>query len=190
MENDLKNTKQVILAKGVTLWLTGLPCSGKSTIAGILEARFREWEIKAEVLDGDAVRPHLSQGLGYSKEDRDTNIRRIGFVCQLLTRNGIVAIASVVSPYRSARDHNRRLIRDFIEIYVRASVTACEKRDVKGHYRKVKNGDMKGFTGVDDPYEEPLDPEVVCETEKESPEESVNKIIRVMEAQGYLKQRI
>ncbi len=175
------------LLKGVTVWFTGLPSSGKSTIARILERQFRKWNLKAELLDGDVIRTNLSKGLGFSKEDRDTNIKRIGFVCQLLSRNDVIAIASAISPYREIRDYNRRLVGNFVEVYVKASVGTCETRDVKGLYKKARAGEIKGFTGVDDPYEEPLHPEIVCDTEHESPEESAEKVIWKLEELGYLK---
>lgn len=175
------------LLKGVTLWLTGLPSSGKSTIARMMERRFKKQGIKVELLDGDVVRTHLSKGLGFSREDRETNIKRIGFVCQLLTRNGVIALASVVSPYQETRDYNRRMIGNYVEVYVNTPVEECEKRDVKGLYKKARAGEIKNFTGIDDPYEEPRNPEVVCETMKETPEESVEKILNRLQALGYLK---
>ena len=175
--------------QGVTVWLTGLPSSGKSTIARILERRFRGADLKAELLDGDVVRTHLTKGLGFSREDRDLNVKRIGFVCHLLTRNGVIAIASAVSPYREARDANRRMIGNFVEVHVKASAKACETRDVKGLYQKARTGEIKGFTGVDDPYEEPLHPEVVCETESETPEQSADKVMDCLRKLGYLKNR-
>ncbi len=173
--------------RGVTIWFTGLPSSGKSTIARILERRFREQGLNCELLDGDVVRTNLSKGLGFSREDRDTNIKRIGFVAHLLTRNDVIAIASAISPYREVRDDNRRLIGNFVEVYVKCSVEECERRDVKGLFKKARAGEITGFTGVDDPYEEPLNPEVVCETEKETAEESAEKVIRKLEELGYLK---
>lgn len=173
--------------QGVTVWLTGLPSSGKSTIARLLERRFRKEGLKVELLDGDVVRTHLTKGLGFSREDRDLNVKRIGFVCHLLTRNGVVALASAVSPYREARDSNRRMIGNFVEAYVKASPQACETRDVKGLYQKARAGEISGFTGVDDPYEEPLHPEVICETETETPEQSADKIISALQSLGYLK---
>ena len=173
--------------KGVTLWFTGLPSSGKSTIARILERQFRKWKLKVELLDGDVIRTNLSKGLGFSKEDRDANIKRIGFVCHLLSRNGVVAIAAAISPYREVRDYNRRMIGNFVEIFVKASVDECEKRDVKGLYKKAKAGEIKGFTGVDDPYEEPLNPEVVCDTENQTPEQSTEYLIQQLVKLGYLE---
>ena len=175
------------LVRGVTIWFTGLPSSGKSTIARVLERRFRQAGLKCELLDGDVVRTNLSKGLGFSKEDRDTNIKRIGFVCHLLTRNDVIAIAAAISPYREVRDYNRRMIGNFVEVYAKCSIDECEKRDVKGLFKKARAGEIKGFTGVDDPYEEPLHPEAVCDTEKETPEESAEKVIRKLEELGYLK---
>ena len=172
--------------KGVTIWFTGLPSSGKSTIARILEKRFRQLGLKCELLDGDVVRTNLSKGLGFSREDRDANIKRIGFVCHLLTRNDVIAIGAAISPFREARDYNRKLIGNFVEVYVKCPVEECEKRDVKGLFKKARVGEVKGFTGVDDPYEEPLHPEIVCETAKESAEESADKVIRKLEELGYL----
>ncbi len=142
--------------------------------------------LPVEILDGDVVRTHLSKGLGFSHEDRDENIKRVGFVCQLLTRNGVVAIASVISPYREARDHNRQKIKSFVEVYARCPVEICAQRDLKGLYQKAQAGEIKGFTGVDDPYEPPLNPEGVCKTDTESVEESVSKVIRKLEELGYL----
>jgi adenylyl-sulfate kinase len=141
---------------------------------------------KVEVLDGDVVRTNLSKGLGFSKEDRDTNIRRIGFVCHLLSRNGVIAIAAAISPYKNIRDENRALIKDFVEVYVKVSLETCIQRDVKGLYKKALAGEIKEFTGVSDPYEPPENPEVICETEKETPSESAQKIIRKLEELGYL----
>src|SRR5581483_5837323 len=139
-----------------------------------------------EILDGDVVRTHLSKGLGFSREDRDTNIKRVGFVCQLLSRQGVIAIASVISPYREARDYNRQKIKNFVEVYTRCPVEVCEERDLKGLYLKAKAGEIKGFTGVDDPYEPPINPEVVCHTDQESVDESVEKVLRKLEELGYL----
>jgi len=177
---------QTYTTQGVTIWLTGLSGSGKSTIADILEKRFREWGLKTELLDGDVIRTNLSKDLDFTKEGRDMNIRRVGFVCELLTRNNVIVLASVVSPYRSVRDENRQRIGRFVEVYVKASLEECEERDVKGLYKKARAGEIKGFTGIDDPYEEPIKPEVVCQTANESPEESAQKIIDRLESLGYL----
>jgi len=172
--------------KGFTLWFTGLSGSGKSTISERVALRLQRKGIKVETLDGDIVRTHLSKGLGFSREDRDENIKRVGFVCQLLTRNGVAAIASVISPYREARDYNRRLIGNFVEVYTRCPVEVCAKRDIKGLYQKAAAGEIKGFTGVDDPYEPPLNAEVVCHTDTESVEESVDLVLKKLEELGYI----
>ena len=173
--------------QGVTVWLTGLPSSGKSTIARLLERKLKASNHKVELLDGDVVRTHLSKDLGFSKEDRDTNVKRIGFVAHLLTRNGVIALVSAVSPYREARDYNRRMIGSFVEVYVKTSVVECEKRDVKGLYKKARAGEIKGMTGVNDPYEEPERADLVCETEKETAETSAEKILKKLTELGYLK---
>jgi adenylylsulfate kinase len=172
--------------KGFTLWFTGLPCSGKSTLANKVEEILLERGMKVEVLDGDIVRTNLTKGLGFSKEDRDTNIRRIGFVCHLLTRNDVVAIAAAISPYKAIRNENRKLIGRFVEVYVKCPIEVAEQRDVKGMYAKAKKGEIKNFTGVDDPYEPPEKPEVAVDTDKESAEASVDKIIRTLELMGYI----
>ena len=187
MNKSIFDYPEAEIERGVTVWFTGLPSSGKSTIARILERQFRKWNLKVELLDGDVIRTNLSKGLGFSKEDRDANIKRIGFVCHLLSRNGVIAIASAISPYREVRDFNRRMIGNFVEVYVKASVDECERRDVKGLYKKARAGEIKGFTGVDDPYEEPVNPEVVCDTENETPEQSAEKVARRLEELGYLK---
>lgn len=174
------------MPKGFTLWFTGLSGSGKSTISERVAQQLKKEGIAVEVLDGDIVRTNLSKGLGFSPEDRDENIKRVGFVCQLLTRNGVAAVASVISPYRAAREHNRKKIGNFIEVYVRCPVEVCAKRDVKGLYEKAKAGEIKGFTGLDDPYEEPLAPEIICDTDKEKVEESVLKVLTRVKELGYL----
>jgi adenylyl-sulfate kinase len=175
------------LYPGFTLWFTGLSGAGKSTIAGIVEAELRRRGVKVEVLDGDVVRTHLSKGLGFSKEDRDTNIRRIGWVCEVLSRNGVVAIAAAISPYREIRDEVRGKIGRFVEVYVTAPIDVLTERDVKGLYKKALAGEIKNFTGVDDPYEPPLDPEVVCHSDgSETPQESAAKVLRKLEEIGYI----
>lgn len=171
---------------GFTVWFTGLPCSGKSTLARMLERELKEMGMKVEVLDGDEVRRRLSKGLGFSKEDRDENIRRISYVCKLLSRNGIVAISAAISPYREIREEARRENKRFVEVYVKCPVDICIKRDVKGMYKKALSGEIKNFTGVSDPYEEPLNPEVVVETNRETPEESLNKILHKLKNLGYI----
>lgn len=172
--------------KGFTLWFTGLSGSGKSTIAERVALKLERKGIPVEILDGDVVRTHLSKGLTFSREDRDENIKRVGFVCQLLSRHGVATIASVISPYREARDYNRQRIKNFVEVYTRCPVEVCEGRDLKGLYLKARSGEIKGFTGVDDPYEPPLNPEVTCKTDVESVEESVEKVIKKLEELGYI----
>jgi adenylyl-sulfate kinase len=168
--------------KGFTLWFTGLSGAGKTTISRLVEGELRERGSRVEVLDGDIVRENLSKGLGFSKEDRDTNIRRIGFVADLLSRNGVPVITAAISPYREIRDEARELMGDrFIEIFVKASVEVCAERDVKGLYEKAFKGEIKEFTGVSDPYEPPLNPELTLDTEHESPEESAGKILSLLE---------
>ena len=166
------------LSNGLTVWFTGLPSSGKTTIAHALEKRLLDAGLRVEVLDGDVVRTHLTKGLGFSKEDRDENIRRIGFVAHLLARNGVVVLASVISPYREIRDEVRELHDGrFVEVYVSTPVDVCAERDVKGLYAKAFSGEIKEFTGVSDPYEIPENPAWVCDTENETPEESAQKLL-------------
>jgi adenylyl-sulfate kinase len=172
--------------RGAIVWFTGLSGSGKTTIAHQLEQVLRDRGRKVEVLDGDVVRTHLSKGLGFSKEDRDTNIRRIGFVCNLLARNGVLAVASAISPYREIRDEVREMGSDFIEVYVKCPLEVLTERDVKGLYAKAIKGEIPNFTGVSDPYEEPLNPEVVLETDKETEAESLGKLVGKLEELGYL----
>jgi adenylylsulfate kinase len=168
--------------KGFTLWFTGLSGAGKTTISEIVERELRERGSKVEVLDGDVVRENLSKGLGFSKEDRDTNIRRIAFVADLLSRNGVPVITAAISPYREIRDEARQLMGDrFIEVFVKASVEICAERDVKGLYEKAFKGEIKEFTGVSDPYEPPLSPELTLDTEHDSAEEDAAKILSLLE---------
>ncbi len=172
---------------GFTIWFTGLSGSGKSTLSEIIEQRLKERGRNVEVLDGDIVRTHLSKGLGFSREDRDTNIKRIAFVCGLLTRNGVVCISAAIAPYGEAREWARKEIGNFVEIYVKCPIEVCRQRDVKGLYKLVDEGKIKNFTGVDDPYEEPEHPELVIETSKETIEESVNRIFDKLVELGYLE---
>ena len=172
--------------KGFTLWFTGLSGSGKSTLANAVAEELRRREMKVEILDGDVVRTNLSKGLGFSKEDRDINIRRIGFVCNLLTRNEVVAIAAAISPYKAIRDENRALIKRFVEVYCECPLEVLCDRDVKGLYKKALAGEIKGFTGVDDPYEPPEKPEIRIHSGKESVAESAQKILRTLELMGYI----
>jgi len=172
--------------KGFTLWFTGLSGSGKSTLAREVEIMLLERGCKVEVLDGDIVRMNLSKGLGFSQEDRDTNIRRIGFVCNLLTRNDVVAIAAAISPYKAIRDENRALIGRFVEVYCECPIPVLAERDVKGLYKKALAGEIKNFTGVDDPYEAPDKPEIHIDSSKETMEESAKKIMKTLELLGYV----
>ena len=172
--------------KGLTVWFTGLSGAGKSTIAERLLDVLREQGVKSELLDGDVVRTNLSKGLGFSKEDRDTNIRRIGFVSDLLTRNGVVSIVSAISPYREVRDEVRAQIGDFLEVHVHASLDELVRRDVKGLYEKAIKGEIANFTGVSDPYEEPLKPEVLVNTEEEEIDESLGKVLAALEERNII----
>ena len=162
--------------KGFTLWFTGLSGAGKSTISEQVFARLQTSGAKVELLDGDVVRTHLSKGLGFSKEDRDTNIRRIGFVCELLTRNGVIALVAAISPYREVREEVRASIGSFVEVYVHCPIEVLAERDVKGLYKKALAGEIGSFTGVSDPYEPPANPEVTVDSSKETLDESVGKV--------------
>jgi adenylyl-sulfate kinase len=168
--------------RGCAVWFTGPPASGKSTVAALVEQELRARGVKVEVLDGDVVRRNLSKGLGFSKEDRDTNIRRIAFVADVLSRNGVCVLAAAISPYRATRDEARALMGDrFIEVHLKASLMACAERDPKGLYAKALRGELPGFTSVSDPYEEPLTPELVLDTERETPEESAERVLALLD---------
>ena len=175
------------MERGFVVWLTGLSGAGKTTISERLVPVLRDRGLNVEVLDGDVVRRNLSKGLGFSKEDRDTNIRRIGFVAHLLQRNGVAVVVAAISPYREVRDEVRAQVSDFVEVYVRCSLPELTRRDVKGLYEKALRGEIPNFTGVSDPYEEPERPEVLIDTERESPEESVGRILATLEQRGYLE---
>jgi len=166
--------------QGFTLWFTGLPCSGKTTVAILVEKKMQQNGCRVERLDGDVVRQSLARDLGFSKEDRDKNIERVTFVAKLLSRNGIATIVSFVSPYREKRDQARRETINFIEVYVKCPLELCEKRDTKGMYQKARRGEILNFTGISDPYEEPLNPEIVLETDKETPEQSADRVINYL----------
>ena len=174
--------------KGFTAWFTGLPCCGKTTVADRVADILRKKGYKVERLDGDIVRKGLTSDLGFSKEDRDQNIKRVTFVAKLLTRNDVIVLATFVSPYRERRQKTREEIGSFIEIYTRCPVEVCTQRDVKGMYKKALAGKIKNFTGVDDPYEEPPNPELVINTDTETIEESVEKVLKKLEELGYIKQ--
>ena len=171
---------------GFTLWFTGLPCSGKSAIADRLADILKERGLRVERLDGDIVRQSLTRDLGFSKADRDENIRRVTFVAKLLSRNGVAVLTSFVSPYREIRDESRKEIANFVEAYTKCSLETCIQRDVKGMYKKAMEGKIKEFTGISDPYEEPLNPEILVETDKETLEESTRKVLKRLEELGYL----
>ena len=172
--------------RGFTLWFTGLSGSGKTTISEIVERELRSRERSVEVLDGDIVRTNLSKGLSFSRDDRNINVLRIGFVANLLTRNGVGVVVSAISPYKEARDQVRRRIVDFVEVFVDAPLEVCADRDVKGLYKKAFSGEIEQFTGVSDPYEPPNAPDLVLKTDEESPEESAQKVIEKLEFFGYL----
>jgi adenylylsulfate kinase len=172
--------------RGVTVWFTGLSGAGKTTITRAVEQKMRSQGYQVEILDGDIIRENLTKGLGFSKEDRDENIRRIGFVAHLLTRNNVIVLVSAISPYRDIREEVRQKIGNFVEVYVNAPLAVCEDRDVKGLYRKARSGEIKNFTGVSDPYEPPLQAEVECHTDQETLEESVGKVFRALEELNYL----
>jgi adenylylsulfate kinase len=177
---------QGIKHQGVTIWFTGLSGSGKTTIAREVEKQLRALGCKTEILDGDIVRQNLSKGLGFSREDRDTNVRRIGFVASLLARNGVIVMTAAISPYRKVRDEVRQMHQNFLEVYVDAPIEVCESRDVKGLYAKARAGEIQGFTGIDDPYEAPVNPDVTCYTHQETIEQSAQKVIRELEQRAYL----
>jgi adenylyl-sulfate kinase len=172
--------------QGFTVWFTGVSGAGKSTLSRMLETRLREFGSKVELLDGDVVRTHLSRGLGFSKEDRDENIRRIGFVCELLSRNGVIAIAAAISPYRAAREEVRSRIPNFVEIYMACPVEVLAERDVKGLYKKALAGELPHFTGISDPYEPPVAPEVVVNSSEETAEQSLDRIWETLKNLGLI----
>lgn len=175
--------------QGFTLWFTGLSGAGKTTVSRVIEQELRARGMKVEVLDGDVVRENLSKGLGFSKEDRDTNIRRIGWVCEVLSRNGVVAIAAAISPYHEIRDELRRKIGNFVEVYAECPIPVLAERDVKGLYKKALAGEIKNFTGVSDPYEAPLNPEVTYHSDRETVRESAQKVLSKLEELGYVPVR-
>lgn len=173
-------------SKGIVLWLTGLSGAGKTTIAKGLERKLKGYGYLVEVLDGDVIRTNLSKGLGFSREDRDINIRRIGFVANLLSRNGVVVIVAAITPYRAARDELRKTTENFIEVYVNAPLEVCEARDIKGLYAMARAGEIRAFTGIDDPYEEPRNPDIVCYTSIESIKQSIAKVIAELERLNHI----
>ncbi|MFX0136222.1 MAG: adenylyl-sulfate kinase, partial [Candidatus Hodarchaeota archaeon] len=164
------------MQKGFTLWLTGLPCSGKTVIGDLVAKELKKRGLRVERLDGDIVRKSLTKDLGFSKEDRYKNIERVTFVAKLLTRNGVIVIASFVSPYNEVRERSRREIGNYVLVYVKCPLEECIKRDSKGMYEKAIAGEIQNFTGISDPFEEPINPEIIVETDKESPDECKDKI--------------
>jgi adenylylsulfate kinase len=181
------------MTRGFTLWFTGLSGAGKTTIAELVRPELERRGRKVEWLDGDVVREHLSKGIGFSKEDRDTNIDRIGWVASRLTRHGAAVIVSAISPYAEARRKAREMVEehgDFIEVFVDASVEECARRDVKGLYEKAFRGEIKEFTGVSDPYEAPANPEICIESENEDPEESARRIVELLEQRGLVPAQV
>ena len=176
--------------RGVTIWFTGLSGAGKTTISHAIEKELRSQGYGVEILDGDIVRENLTKGLGFSKEDRDENIRRIGFVAHLLTRNGVIVLVSAISPYRAIREEVKQKIGNFVDVFVNAPFTVCEGRDVKGLYKRARAGEIKAFTGIDDPYEAPLNPDVECRTDQEDLEESIGKVFEKIKELGYLSEKL
>lgn len=173
--------------KGFTLWLTGMSGAGKSTISDRLMERFRAAGAKVELLDGDIVRTNLSQGLGFSREDRDTNVRRIGFVAELLSRNGVIVVVAAISPYRETREQVKARIENFVEVFVDCPIEVLAARDVKGLYKKALAGEVRQFTGISDPYESPLHPDVTARSDRESVEESVERVWRELARRGLIE---
>ncbi len=172
---------------GFTLWFTGLSGAGKTTIANATAHQLKQQNYKVEILDGDVIRTYLSKGLGFSQADRNENIRRIGFVASLLSRNGVIAIVAAISPYRATREEVRQLSQNFVEVYVAAPLSVCEERDVKGLYAKARAGELPNFTGISDPYEPPIAPEVTCHTAEEHVNESVAKVLSHLVKVGYIE---
>jgi adenylylsulfate kinase len=171
---------------GVVIWLTGLSGSGKTTIANSLYKLIIARHVNCEILDGDSIRSNLNQGLGYTKNDRDINVRRVGYIANLLSRNGVIVIVALISPYRASRDEVKLGTNQFIEVYVDSPLEICELRDIKGLYVLARDGKIKDFTGIDDPYEPPLNPDITCLTYRETIEESVFKIVRLLEERNFL----
>ncbi|MBD2436129.1 adenylyl-sulfate kinase [Nostoc sp. FACHB-110] len=172
---------------GLTLWFTGLSGAGKTTISKGVASQLKVRGYRVEILDGDVVRTNLSQGLGFSKQDRDINVCRIGFVASLLSRNQVITIVAAISPFQDAREQVRQMHKNFVEVYVKASLEVCEQRDVKRLYALARAGKIPEFTGIDSPYEEPVNPEIVCDTQQESIAESITKVIKYLETREYIR---
>jgi adenylylsulfate kinase len=175
-----------VAERGCVVWLTGLPSAGKTTLARRLAHELERRRRAVEVLDGDEVRTRLTRGLGFSREDRDENVRRVAWVADLLARHGVVVIVALISPYRAVRDEVRAATADFVEVHVACQTEECIRRDVKGLYRRALAGEITQFTGVSDPYEPPLAPEVTVRTDRETPEESLQRIVTALSERGYL----
>lgn len=191
MMGDIKKGRQEAeVNEGFTIWFTGLTGAGKTTIAKLVAQELRKRGKKVEILDGDEVRKYLSDGLGFTKEDRDRNVLRIGYVCKLLSRNGIVAIGAAVSPYRDTREKLKEELEDFVEIYVRCPLKVCEQRDYKGIYRAFREGKISRVSGLDDPYEEPESPDVILDTAQNTPEECLSTVMRTLEELGYVRPEV
>lgn len=171
---------------GTTIWLTGLSGAGKSTIAEALAERFRAEGRRFELLDGDVIRTHISKGLGFSREDRDTQVRRVGWICGLLNRHGVDALVALISPYRDTRDEVRDSLPRFVEVYVECPLEVLVQRDVKGLYKKARAGEIPEFTGISAPYEEPLSPELTIRTDKDAEDECLDQILGYLEKKGYI----
>jgi adenylyl-sulfate kinase len=176
-------------ASGCTLWFTGMSGAGKSTLSAVVAQRLRDAGARVELLDGDVLRTHLCRGLGFSRADREENIRRIGFICELLSRHGVISIVAAISPYRASRDEVRSRVPSFVEVYVTCPMDVLIDRDVKGLYRKALAGEIPQFTGISDPYEPPLAPEVTIDSSSETPEQGVAKILAALEQAGVLAAR-
>ncbi|MFH1841404.1 MAG: adenylyl-sulfate kinase [Candidatus Nealsonbacteria bacterium] len=174
--------------KGFVLWFTGLPQSGKSTIADRIYQALKEKGLELERLDGDIVRQSFTKDLGFSKEDRDENIRRVGFLSKILSKHGVGVIASFIAPYKAQREGVRKEAENFVEVYCKCPLEVCEKRDTRGFYKKARNGEIENFTGVSDPYEEPENPEITVETDKENIEQCIEKIINFLKKTGYINE--
>ena len=176
---------------GCTVWFTGLPCSGKTTIAEIVEKQLAQWSVPVELLDGDEIRKHFSAGVGFSKEDRANHLKRVAYLCHLLTKHGVVVLASFVSPYRENRDSARQIVGSdrFVEVFVDCPLEVCIQRDVKGMYKKALAGEIKQFTGVSDPYEAPPAPELVLHADQEPPAVSAGKLLEYLEQRNLIPKR-
>lgn len=172
--------------KGVTIWLTGLSGAGKTTISRLLEYYLIKLKVRVEALDGDEIRKHISDGLGFTREDRQKNIERVAYLCKLLTRNDVIVIASFISPYLEMRNYCREEIGSFVEVYVKCPLEECVRRDVKGLYSKARRGEIQNFTGISDPYEEPRNPDIIVDTARESPQDCAFKILAYLVKEGYL----